>query len=76
MSRISSGSRRVTCSWIRRSRLGGHGIVGYDLIQRRNPSFVTRGHFVVHVQARFVTHAASAIRTNTAAALLGFAIGY
>lgn len=56
--------------------LGGHGIVGYDLIQRRNPSFVTRGHFVAHVQARCATHAANTLRTNTAAALLGFAIGH
>lgn len=52
------------------------GVVGYDLIQRRNPSFVTRGHFVVQAQARVSTHAAGGMRVNTLSALLGFAVGY
>lgn len=52
------------------------GVVGYDLIQRRNPSFVTRGHFVAHAQARIHANAAGGVRANTVALLIGFAVGY
>jgi hypothetical protein len=52
------------------------GVVGFDLIQRRDASFLSQGHFTASVQARASTHAAGGMRTNTLALLLGFAIGW
>ena len=37
--------------------LGLVGVVGYDLLQRRNASFTGRGHFMAHVQVRMSTNA-------------------
>ena len=56
--------------------IGLLGVAGFDLIQRRNASFLSDGHFMAHVQARASTHAAGGMRTNTLALLLGFAIGW
>jgi hypothetical protein len=56
--------------------LGLVGVVGYDLLQERNASFMTKGHFMAHVQARVSTNAAGGVRANTLALLLGFAYGW
>ena len=55
--------------------LGLIGVVGYDLLQRRNASFMSGQHFAAHVQVRMSTNAAGGVRTNTLGLLLGFAMG-
>lgn len=52
------------------------GIVGYDLVQRRNASFLTQGHFMLQVQGRLSSNAAGGVRANSMALLLGSAIGW
>lgn len=56
--------------------LGLVGVVGYELLQRRNASFVKKGHFLAHVQARVSTNAAGGVRATTVGALLGFSTGW
>jgi hypothetical protein len=58
-----------------RAGFGVVAVAGYDLIQRRNPSFFI-GHFVAHVQARIASNAAGGVRANTVALLFGFAGGW
>jgi hypothetical protein len=56
--------------------LGLVGVVGYDLLQRRNASFMSGSHFVANVQARMSTNAAGGVRANTLALSLGFEWGW
>lgn len=56
--------------------LGATGILGFDLLQRRDSPFVAQGHSVLHLETRLGLAAGGGVRTNGIAGLLGFTTGW